>query len=145
MDQTSGSVAQCSSSPGNEMILYFPVQLVEKLGDWKEGGPKHPLPPLYLRPCFYLWCYSCEKRYQVLSTFMIAIFSFALSSEALEQVPTSPFERLIRCFIHWRSFTRLQYMYETRHACRWTCIELSFITDTKLHYHRRKHMLSLRH
>ena len=31
-DQTSGSVAQCSPSPGNEMILYFSVQLVEKLG-----------------------------------------------------------------------------------------------------------------
>ena len=36
-DQTSGSVAQCcvaqcSLIPGNEMILYFSVQLVESLG-----------------------------------------------------------------------------------------------------------------
>ena len=32
VDQTSGSVAQCSPNPGNEMILYFSLQLVEKLG-----------------------------------------------------------------------------------------------------------------
>ena len=37
--QTSGSVVQCSPSPGNEMILYFSVQLVEKLGGAEPPPP----------------------------------------------------------------------------------------------------------
>ena len=49
MDQTSGSVdqcspVQCSPTSGNEMILYFSVLLVEKL-EGGGGGGAEPLPP----------------------------------------------------------------------------------------------------
>ena len=54
MDQTSGSVAKCSPIPGSEMILYFSVQLVEKLGGaevpqsekWEGVSPPPPPPPI---------------------------------------------------------------------------------------------------
>ena len=56
MDQTSRSVAQYSPSPGNEMILYFSVQLVERLRglsppnvkSWRASAPPALL---YLHPC----------------------------------------------------------------------------------------------
>ena len=41
MDQTSGSEAQCSPIPRNEMILYFSVQLHELVENW-EGGAEPP-------------------------------------------------------------------------------------------------------
>ena len=58
VDQTSGSVAQCSVAqcspiPGNKMILYFSVQLVEKLAEppqskkWEGLSPSLP-PPISL-------------------------------------------------------------------------------------------------
>ena len=65
---TGGSVAQCSPIPGNEMMLYFSVQLVKKIGGLSPPSQSEKwegLSPPYLRLCTYPADSNCTCREHV--------------------------------------------------------------------------------